>query len=169
MALQDLERDARAERERQQVHLRHAEHLPDAFDVVGYPHEQALGHAVQAFLDEVAARLAAAGLHIERLPMLPPIHLEPSAGTHGYDALVATPTQATLFDVVTDGAHVKRAFVPTLPYAGFGDAYQQKAAAYADEAAALFSRYGFTTRRYDASDIFFKKGGGHCVSVPAPG
>ena len=72
-------------------------------------------------------------------------------------------------DVVTDGAHVKRAFVPTLPYAGFGDAYQQKAAAYADEAAALFSRYGFTTRRYDASDIFFKKGGGHCVSVPAPG
>jgi hypothetical protein len=137
----------------------------EVFSVVGYAHEQELAKRLRAFLNDTAARMPE-GIVVKRLPMMPGVFLEPAPRPEGYTALMATPTQSTLFCVDVDGVPTKHAFVPTQQY-GFGDAYQLMADRYVDEACALFDEFGFSAKRYDAKDLLQKRGGGHCVSVPA--
>ena len=125
--------------------------IPEAaLAAIGYAHEVAVGRLVQTFLDERAEALAAQGLLVDRLPMMPPIHLKAARDRpEGWAGVAVSPTNTPLLHI----GDKKIAFIPAYPSAGFGEAYRAQAEANMATWSAYFEQLGYSTQLVDATGV----------------
>lgn len=135
----------------------------EAFSVIGYPHEHALGREVQAFLDERAAQLESLDYKVLRPPMLAPVYLTPAHEEGKWHGVFYSPTNGVLLD-----HGQKDLLVPSFDAEGFPDAYKALNERYRNEWTDLFKHAGWTPTIVDASRVGRAYGLLRCVTEVVP-
>jgi hypothetical protein len=122
----------------------------------------------QAFLDERASQLESLGLEVERLPMLPPIPIEPDedpieAGDQP-EFLLLSPTNALLVPI----GKRRTVLLPRFQLAEFPRRYRQLDRAYRRQWASMFRARGWAPMTVDATQLALGLGLLRCATYPVP-
>jgi hypothetical protein len=137
----------------------------EVFPLLASPEESALGRAVQAHLESVAAQLEAKGLTVDRVPMMPPVSLSADPLRPGETrGVFYTPTNTPLVDTGT----AQQAHLPTWKPTGFPPGYAELNDTYQHEWGDYFRARGFTPVAHDTTELGHSYGLLRCLSWQEP-
>lgn len=126
--------------------------------------DEALARDVRRFLDDVAARLRHLGLRVVRLPMVPPLVLEPVDDEEGMDAVFYSPANGLLLRT-TESAEV---LLPSVDLRDTAPGLAGLQKRYEREWVRVFAAHGWKARRVDATLLGRYLGLFRCVSQVVP-